>query len=147
MSGQVDVGYSVPPFGIAELEQGKIRIIARGNDVPAFADQTVRFIVANAGALEKRPDAFRRYKQGYRDVLDWMYADPQAIGAYAKWARVSESVARRTREEFVPKVNALPDRISGMGAAMADAITYKFISAPLTEDDLAKLIQLQPPLN
>ena len=51
-SGQVDVGYSVPPFAVAELEQGKIRIIARGNDIPALAKQTVRFIVANADALE-----------------------------------------------------------------------------------------------
>ena len=62
MSAQVDVGYSVPPFGVAELEQGKIRIVGRGNDIPALAKQTVRFIVVNANALEQRPDAFRRYR-------------------------------------------------------------------------------------
>src|SRR5262249_31671796 len=44
MSGKIDVGYSVPPFAVAELEQGKIRIVARASDIPALAKQTTRFI-------------------------------------------------------------------------------------------------------
>jgi NitT/TauT family transport system substrate-binding protein len=145
MSGQIDVGHSVPPFGVAELEQGKIRIIARGNDIPALARQTVRFIVVNADALAKKPDAFRRYMQGYREMVDWMFSpDPQAVAAYAKWAGVSESVARRTRDDFILKQNALPDQISGLDAIMADAVTYKFVPAPLTAEQIKTLIQLQP---
>jgi NitT/TauT family transport system substrate-binding protein len=145
MSGQIDVGHSVPPFGVAELEQGKIRIIARGNDIPALAKQTVRFIVVNADALAKKPDAFRRYMQGYREMVDWMFSDdPKAVAAYAKWAGVSESVARRTRDDFILKQNALPDQISGLDAIMADAVTYKFVPAPLTAEQVKTLIQLQP---
>ncbi len=147
MSGQVDVGYSVPPFGVAELEQGKIRIVGRGDDLPALARQTVRFIVVNADALAKRPDAFRRYMQGYREMVDWMFsADPQAIAAYAKWAGVSESVARRTRDDFIRKQNALPDQISGLDTIMADAVAYKFIPAPLGGEQVKTLIQLQAPI-
>jgi NitT/TauT family transport system substrate-binding protein len=145
MSGQIDVGHSVPPFGVAELEQGKIRIIARGNDIPALAKQTVRFIVVNADALAKKPDAFRRYMQGYREMVDWMFSDdPKAVAAYAKWAGVSESVARRTRDDFILKQNALPDQIAGLDAIMADAVTYKFVPAPLTAEQIKTLIQLQP---
>jgi NitT/TauT family transport system substrate-binding protein len=145
MSGQIDVGHSVPPFGVSELEQGKIRIIGRGNDIPALARQTVRFIVVNADALAKKPDAFRRYMQGYREMVDWMFSsDPQAVAAYAKWAGVSESVARRTRDDFILKQNALPDQISGLDTIMADAVTYKFIPAPLTAEQVKTLIQLQP---
>ena len=32
MSGQIDVGWSAPPFGLQQLDEGKIRIIASGND-------------------------------------------------------------------------------------------------------------------
>jgi NitT/TauT family transport system substrate-binding protein len=136
----------VPPFGVAELEQGKIRIVGRGNDIPALAKQTVRFIVVNANALQQRPDAFRRYMQGYREMVDWMFSsDPQAVTAYAKWADVSESVARRTRDDFIVKQNALPDQISGLDAIMADAVTYKFSPAPLTAEQVKTLIQLQAP--
>jgi len=138
----------VPPFGVAELGEGRIRIVGRGDDLPALARQTVRFIVVNADALAKRPDAFRRYMQGYREMVDWMFSsDPQAISAYAKWAGVSESVARRTRDDFIRKPNALPDQISGLETIMADAVTYKFIPAPLGADQVKTLIQLQPPIN
>ncbi len=147
MSGQVDVGYSVPPFAIAELEQGKIRIIARGNDIPALAKQTVRFIVANADALGRRPDAFRRYMQGYRDTVEWMFSpDPQALAAYSAWAGVPEGVARRTRDDFMRRENMLPDQLSRLDAVMADAVTYKFIPAPLDAETLKTLLQLQEPI-
>jgi NitT/TauT family transport system substrate-binding protein len=59
---------------------------------------------------------------------------------------VSESVARRTRDDFILKQNALPDQISGMDAIMADAVTYKFLPAPLTAEQLKTLIQLQEPI-
>ncbi len=30
MTGQVDIGWAVVPFGLAEVQEGKIRVIARG---------------------------------------------------------------------------------------------------------------------
>ena len=147
MSGQLDVGYSVPPVAVAELEQGKIRIVGRGNDIPAIANQTVRFIVANADALGRRPDAFRRFMQGYRDTVEWMFSpDPQALAAYSAWAGVPEGVARRTRDDFMRRENMLPDQLSGLDAVMADAVTYKFIPAPLDAEALKTLLQLQEPI-
>jgi NitT/TauT family transport system substrate-binding protein len=75
-----------------------------------------------------------------------MYADPASLAAYAGWAGVSESVARRTRDDFIPKDNANPDRISGLEAAMADAVVYKFLAAPLDAAQLKTLIRLQEPI-
>src|SRR5215470_17411555 len=34
MTGQIDIGWAVVPFGLAELQEGKIRVIARGPEVP-----------------------------------------------------------------------------------------------------------------
>jgi len=42
MSGQIDVGWSVPPFVLQQLSDGKLVIIARGSDVAALAQQTIR---------------------------------------------------------------------------------------------------------
>ena len=41
MSGQVDVGWAAPPFGLDQLDRGEIRQIATGNDT-VFKGQTVR---------------------------------------------------------------------------------------------------------
>jgi NitT/TauT family transport system substrate-binding protein len=94
LSGQVDVGWSAAPIGVDALQDGKIRVVARGNDVPAFAGQTVRLIVVNANAFASRPEVFRRYMQAYRETLDRMYADASALKAYARWAGITEDVAR-----------------------------------------------------
>ena len=51
MSGQIDIGWSSPPLGVEDLEQGKIRLVARGSDVASLRDQTVRVIIANADSL------------------------------------------------------------------------------------------------
>ena len=42
MSGQIDVGWASPPFGLEALQDGKTRLIARGSDAPSTRDQTAR---------------------------------------------------------------------------------------------------------
>src|SRR6185437_5552428 len=48
MSGQIDVGWSAPPFGLDQLDRGEIRIVASGNDASVFRGQAVRLLIANA---------------------------------------------------------------------------------------------------
>ena len=72
-----------------------------------------------------------------------MYSDPAAIKAYAEWVNVPEPLAQRVRDEFYPKENLNPDRISGLDQAMAEAVESKFIPAPLTKEQLDQFFQLQ----
>lgn len=144
MSGQVEVGWASPPFGVESADQGRTRIVARGSEVPEFAGQTVRVMVAHAGALARRQDAIARYMRAYREALDWLYAEPAALDAYAKWAGTTPALARRVRDEFYPKANMLPDGIIGLDAVTRDAVTYKYLAAPLTADQAKTLVQLQP---
>lgn len=144
MSGQVDIGWASPPFGVEAVQAGRTRIIARGSDVPAFAGQTVRVMIANAGTLARKADSVARFLQAYREALDWEYSSPDALVAYGKWAGVTPELARQVRDEFYPKENLLPDRIIGMDALVTDAVSFKFLSAPLSTEQLSRLIQLQP---
>jgi NitT/TauT family transport system substrate-binding protein len=147
MSNQVDVGWSSPPYGLKEMEDGKIRLVAKATDAAIVRDQTVRVIVANAAALESRRDVFRRFMQAYRDSLDYMYGDsPQVIIDYAAFVGVPDQMARRVRDDFFPKSLLDPDEIKGIDSLMKDAVELKFISEPLTKEQLAQLIQLQSPM-
>jgi NitT/TauT family transport system substrate-binding protein len=141
MSGQVDIGWSSPPFGVEALQQGKIRIVARESDVPAFRNQTVRLMIANATVAEKRRDAIERFIQAYRETLDWMYSDPVAVQAYAQWVGIPETLAKDVRAQFYPKENLRLERLSGLDAAMADAVSMKFLSAPLTKEQQDELFK------
>jgi NitT/TauT family transport system substrate-binding protein len=142
MSGQVDVGWSSPPFGIEAARAGKIRIIARGNELPYFRDQTIRLIVAHAGWLESHRDVAARFVQAYRDTLAWMYGDPAGLAAYARFAGTSPATAQQVRDEFYPKDGLMVDRISGLDAVMADGVANKYLAVPLTKDQLGELFQV-----
>ena len=144
MSGQVDIGWTAPPLMLDALETGRIRVLAKGDEVPEFRNQPVRVILANAGALEKNRDAMARYMAAYRETIEWLWSSPDAIKAYAKWAEVSDQIAIRTRDEFVQKDRANPDKMEGIADMNEDAVKLKFIPAPLTKDQLNTLVQLQP---
>jgi NitT/TauT family transport system substrate-binding protein len=140
MSGQIDVGWTSPPFALDLMQEGKIRQLMRASDVPELRNQTARFMTANAGALETRRPVFVRYMQAYREVVDWMYSDPAAIKAFADWAKIPEAIAKLAPADYYPKNNVLPDRIEGLDLAMADAVSFKYIPAPLTSEQLKQLV-------
>ncbi len=146
MSGQIDIGWSSPPFGIAAAQDGKIRIIARGNELPHFRDQTIRLIVANAGWLAAHRDVAARFIQAYRESLAWMYSDPAALAAYAKFAGAPVAIAKQVRDEFYPKDGLMVDNISGLNSVMADGVANRYLTAPLTKDQLDRLFQVPPPV-
>jgi NitT/TauT family transport system substrate-binding protein len=144
MSGQVDVGWAAPPFGLDQLDQKQIRIIATGNDAAAFKGQTVRLLIANVQALQAHKDAIDRYMQAYRETVAYMYTDPNALKVYADWLKISEAKAKRTRDDFFPRASVEPDTIVGLDTIVADAVALKFTAAPLTRAQLDELIRIPP---
>ena len=142
MSGQVDVGWASPPFGLEAIAEGKIRPVMVAGEVPELRIQSIRLLIANAKALKDKPDVFVRYMRAYREVMDWMYSDPAALSAYAKHAGIGEATAKRARDEYFPRAKIDPSHVSGIEEMMRDAIAFKFLAAPLTQDQLKELIQI-----
>lgn len=142
MSGQVDVGWSAPPFGLDALADNRIRIIARAHDVPVGRDQTVRALVTTADVLEKRRDAIKRFVQAYRETIEWMYSSDDALKAYAALAKVSFETAKRVRDEYFPKSLVWPDKVAGLEGLMREGVTFKYLREPLTAAQIAEVIQI-----
>jgi NitT/TauT family transport system substrate-binding protein len=85
-----------------------------------------------------------RFMQAYRETLDWMYSNPQAVKDYAEHMHMSESLVELQRQEFNPKEALNPDQLSDIDPVMQDAIAGKFLDKPLTKEQLAELIQIPP---
>ncbi|MGB8072836.1 MAG: ABC transporter substrate-binding protein, partial [Pseudolabrys sp.] len=103
MSGQVDIGWAAPPFGLREIREGKIRILARGSDVPSLRGQTVRTLIVNADSLKTKRDAIMRFMDAYREAVDWMYSDPQALEMYSKKMNQPVDLLKESMDKFQPK--------------------------------------------
>jgi NitT/TauT family transport system substrate-binding protein len=138
MTGQIDVGWAVPPFVLKDLSEGKLQIIARGSDVRALANQTVRVHVANANALKEKRDAIRRFMQVMSRAIDWAYASDQSIDRYAEFSKVPRELALRTRNEFFPKESLQLVDVKGLDATLQQALEFKYINAPLNADEVRK---------
>jgi NitT/TauT family transport system substrate-binding protein len=143
MSGQIDIGWAAPPFGLDQLDQKQIRILASGNDASAFKGQTVRLLMTTAPVLQSKKDAINRYMKAYRETIDFMYTDA-GLKVYADWLKIPEAKARRTRDDFFPKDSINPDRITGLDSVVKDAVALKFTASELTKAQLDELIQIPP---
>jgi len=144
MSGQIDIGWSVAPFGLKDLQAKTIRVLMRGSDVPSMRHQTVRVEIVNARALKDRHDVMVRFMRAYRETLDWMYSNPLAVKYYSEQMQMPESLVELQRNEFNPKSAMNPDRLSDIELVMQDAIAGKFLEKVLTQEQLAEFIQIPP---
>ena len=142
MSGQIDVGWAAPPFGLDQLDKNEIRIIATGNDAEVFRGQTVRLNIAHAEYSKTNRDIIARYMKAYRETIECMYQDEKCLKTYAAWLNIPEAKAKRTRDEFFPREAVNPDKIVGLETIVKDAVDLKFTVSQLTKEQLADLIQI-----
>src|SRR5271165_3098677 len=141
MTKQVDVGFGAAPFGLDLVADGKIRIIATGNDVASLRTRTVRVNLTSVNNLQNRRDAIVRFNRAYQETVDWMYSDPAALKHYAEYSNLPEKIVLRVRK-LIPKESLATDHIEGIDQIMADAVAGKFIPAPLTAEQINELIQI-----
>lgn len=144
MTGQVDIGWAAPPFGVKELKEGKIRMLIRGSDVPSLKGQTVRTIIVNADALKNKKDAIMRFVKAYRESVDWMYSDPKAIEMYAVKIKSDPALLKESIAQFHPKETMQSDRMEDIDGAVRDAVKLKFLDKPMTKEQLSELLQIPP---
>jgi NitT/TauT family transport system substrate-binding protein len=142
MSGQIDVGWAAPPFGLDQLDKKEIRILATGNDAEVFNGQTVRLNIVNSEYLKVNKDVIARYMKGYRETVDCMYKDEKCLAAYAEWLGIPLAKAKRTRDDFFPPDAINPDKIVGLDTIVKDAVEFKYTSSELTKEQLSDLIQI-----
>jgi NitT/TauT family transport system substrate-binding protein len=145
MSGQIDVGWSAPPFGLSQINKNEIRVIGYGKELQSVRGQTIRVLGSLAAKQDARPAVFARFLQAYRETVDWMYTGNDALNSYAAFADIPFATAKQVRDEFFPKDILQPEHIMGLDALMEDAVTFKYIAAPLTKGQIADLIRIPTP--
>ena len=147
MTGQIDVGWSVVPFGLQNVMDGKAVIVARVSDLPELAGQTIRVNIAGPATLAQRRDAVVRFMRAYARAIDWAYSDPRAIDRFAENMKVPRAIAQRAVDEFYPKTGLQIAEIRGLEQTLKDALEFKYIAAPKTPPEIAGLFDLvyRPP--
>ena len=142
MSGQIDIGYSLPPIGFPDLEAGRLVFVGSGKDVAEFRDQTVRCLIATPAFIEQRRDTAVRFLQAYHRTIEAMYADDQTLPWFAEGAGATLAQATRARAEFYPRDAMRLGPPAALELSVAQAMELKRIPRPLTPEQQGRLMDV-----
>jgi len=144
MTGQIDAGWSAPPFFLDEVKKGNIRILFRGNDVPEVADLTIRVNLARAEFLKSRAETMRKYLAVTKSALDFIFSNPdEAAKIWVKNAQIKESPeAVKEAWKYYNSTALALSPIKGVERSVADAVKFKFLKKPFGPEELGKAIDL-----
>jgi NitT/TauT family transport system substrate-binding protein len=142
MTGQVDVGWSVPPLALADVDAGKLVIVGRGSEVESLRDETVRVNIASLDALKTKREAIVRFTRAYKRAIDWAYSDPRAIDIFAANMKVARPVAQRAVDEFYPKSMFQMSEVRGLDKSLREAFETKRIASPMTPDQVSGMLDI-----
>jgi NitT/TauT family transport system substrate-binding protein len=101
----------------------------------------VRVNLTGAATLQGKHDQMVRFMQAYKETVDWMYSSPDALKVYGEYSGLPLNIVQRVLK-LIPKEALQTDQVMGINDLMADAVTQKFLAAPLTQDQLKELIQI-----
>ena len=83
-----------------------------------------------------------RFHRAYKETIDWMYSDPAALKHFSDYSDLPEKVVLRRCAPCIPKETLAPDRLVGVDQIMAEAVSRKFMAAPLTAEQVKELVQI-----
>jgi NitT/TauT family transport system substrate-binding protein len=142
MTGQIDIGWSVVPFALKDVNEGRIRIVARARDVTELKNQTIRVNLANLNSLKTKRASIVKFMQVIQKSIDWAYSNPQAIDIFAKNMKVTRDIAKKAVDDFYPKSAMQLGEIRDLDRSINDARAFKFLTEPKTPKDFAGLFDI-----
>lgn len=142
MTGQIDVGWAAAPFGLRQILDKQIKVIARTTDVPQLANQTIRVNIANEQSLKTKRAAIEKFMRIYARAIDWAYENPRAIEIFGQNMKLTPDIAKRAVADFYPKAGLQIGEIKGLELTLKDALDYKYIPEAKTPKDIAGLFDI-----
>ena len=145
MSGQLDAGWTVPPFRLQEIEEGKVNVVVKGSQDPAVENQTTRVYVSTAQTIKAKRDLLVRFHRALANSVALAYSNDAALEAYATMAKITPAIARRVRDEFHPLPNMQLKEVRGLDISLKQALEFKFIDKPMKPEDFKAMIEILVP--
>ena len=142
MTGQIDVGWAAAPFGLRQILDKQIKVVARVTDVPQLANQTIRVNIANENSLKTKREAIEKFMRVYARAIDWAYENPRALEIFAENMKLSPDIAKKAVAEFYPKAGLQIGEIKGLDLSCRTRSTTNSSRAPRTASDIAGLFDI-----
>jgi NitT/TauT family transport system substrate-binding protein len=137
MTGQIDAGWSTPPFFLDEIEKKNIRLIFGGNEIPGLSELTLRVNFGRTEFIKARPDAMRGFLRATQDAIKFIFTQQEeAAKIWIKNAELKESPALvKQAWKFYSAEGMALSPLAGVDQSLADAVKFKFLKKPFSRED------------
>ena len=140
MTKQFDVGFLSPPIILDAVLKKDIRIVASLKDIlPEREDMTAKSILIHEKAVANKMPALKCWFKGVNESIDYFYASDEAVKKYADIFGMSLESVTYSRNLFERKQWFRPE-VKGVDIQMQEGIQFKYLTEPLTEEQIKKLI-------
>ncbi|MHB1129818.1 MAG: ABC transporter substrate-binding protein, partial [Ilumatobacteraceae bacterium] len=137
-TGQVDIGWTVPPFFLDKIVSGEIRQIGSGNDVARIKGTTARVNLISNQFLDSNLETARRFFRAYERALDWMYDNRDET--IKIWSAAAEIEVDATLIDAIfaayPRDAFDLRSLVGLDVSLDAALALEFLESELTEADV-----------
>ena len=75
--------------------------------------------------------------------MDWAYASDEAVKLVAEIVGSPIDIIEAVRTKYAHKDFAQMREVKGLDISMSDAVTFRYIAAPLSNEQIATLFQIE----
>lgn len=143
-TGQVDVGWTTPPFFFENFADGSMRQIGTGNDVELLAGTTARVTLARQDVVEDRPEDLTKFFDAYQSAIDFIYDNPDETLEIWKGAAeldTSTELLEQAMESY-PEESLDLGAIVGLDVLLEEVYALGYLDEPLSEDDVMAAVSI-----
>lgn len=143
-TGQVDVGWTTPPFFFENFADGSMRQVGTGNDVEVLAGTTARVTLAREDVVEDRPEDLTKFFEAYQSAIDFIYDSPDEtlqIWKEASELEASTELLEQAMESY-PEESLALDEITGLDVLLEEVYELGYLDEPLSEDDVMAAVSI-----
>lgn len=143
-TGQIEVGWTTPPFFHDELASGRIRQIGSGDDLDRYRGTTSRVNLANHAVIDSGMAGVQAFFRAYQRAIDFTYDNPdEAAKIWSDAAHVELTPELRDAVfEVYRKDRVALASIDGLGVNLDAATEFGILEEPLSEADVQQRIVL-----
>lgn len=141
-TGEVDLGWAVPPFFYENINNDELKVAFRGNEIPPFDEMTVRGAVAGKQWLNDNPDLAEGFLQGMQTTFNWVYDNlDEATQMFAsEYDIIDADLMKQGVKDGYPRENFILGEIASRDSINQVAYDQEFVDKKLTDDEMDELI-------
>ena len=144
-TGQIAAGFSAPVNFLDQVEKGDLRIVFRGVELEEYRHVTVRVHFAHAIFARAHPATVRAFLAADKMARDFLFSNrDEAMQIWHDKAQQKLDVAflKKVYDFYTPdQLQHAP--INNPQKILEDAVSFKFLKAPLADRQVKDLFALQ----